>query len=314
LEGLQEHAQASGQSLWGAACGGQSAGGAKTLSSIAQFVGVIEMMRMATRDMTLPDMMAHLIEASGLLAHFGKEKDGSERVDNLKELVTAADGFMRESGGVLSTAGDDGTASTDALTDFLTHAALEAGDTQAAEGRPAVQLMTVHAAKGLEFDVVFITGLEEGLFPHDNSLKDDDGVQEERRLMYVAITRARKKLYLTHCQTRMMYGQTRYNIASRFLDEVPNELIQWLSPKPKDTSVTSMGYTATKPMSSYNTPAAAPAAAPSKHRVGQSVHHAKFGSGVIVNMEGGGNDARVQVNFRDAGLKWLALAYAKLDI
>ena len=119
---------------------------------------------------------------------------------------------------------------TDPLTAFLAHAALEAGETQAAEGRPALQLMTVHSAKGLEFHTVFVTGLEEGLFPHENSLSEADGLEEERRLMYVAITRARRRLYLTHAQTRMLHGQTRYNIPSRFVDELPPELVQWLSP------------------------------------------------------------------------------------
>jgi DNA helicase-2/ATP-dependent DNA helicase PcrA len=295
-----------------------------TQNKIAQFITVIETLRMAAKDLTLPEIMQQVIEGSGLLAHYqsDKEKDGEERVDNLKELVTAADGFMRESGGVLSTMDADGAVSTDALTDFLTHAALEAGDTQAAEGRSAVQLMTVHAAKGLEFNLVFITGLEEGLFPHDNSLNDEDGLQEERRLMYVAITRARKKLYLTHCQTRMMYGQTRYHIASRFLDEVPTELLQWLSPKPKDNAhiayASSYGYSAGSPQSksesgSYGSASSKSASASHPYRVGQTVQHAKFGSGVVVNLEGGGNDARVQVNFRDAGLKWLAVAYAKLE-
>ena len=120
---------------------------------------------------------------------------------------------------------------TDPLTAFLAHAALEAGDTQAAEGRPALQLMTVHAAKGLEFHTVFVTGLEEGLFPHENSLSEFDGVEEERRLMYVAMTRAKRRLYLTLAQSRMLHGQVRYNIASRFLDEVPAELVQWFSPR-----------------------------------------------------------------------------------
>ena len=133
---------------------------------------------------------------------------------------------------------------TDPLTAFLAHAALEAGDTQAAEGRPALQLMTVHSAKGLEFHTVFVTGLEEGLFPHENSLSEADGLEEERRLMYVAITRARRRLYLTPAQSRMLHGQTRYNIPSRFVGELPSELVQWLSPYPSphaSTSTTTSG-------------------------------------------------------------------------
>jgi DNA helicase II / ATP-dependent DNA helicase PcrA len=167
LETLQETAQMAGVTLWQAACGG--AGGAgRARESMGSFVRLVESMRAATKGLPLPEVMDHMIEASGLLGHYATEKDGQDRADNLKELVTAADNFMREAGGVISTMEDDGTISGDPLIDFLTHAALEAGDTQAAEGKPAVQMMTVHAAKGLEFDQVFITGLEEGLFPHDN--------------------------------------------------------------------------------------------------------------------------------------------------
>jgi DNA helicase-2/ATP-dependent DNA helicase PcrA len=200
---------------------------------------------------------------------------------------------------------------TDPLTAFLAHAALEAGDTQEAEGRPALQLMTVHAAKGLEFHTVFVTGLEEGLFPHEQSLNVENGVDEERRLMYVAITRARRKLYLSFAQSRMLHGQSRYNIQSRFVDEIPPDLLAWLSPqrlraRALDTDA-------------WSAPSAAPARGMSQPapgpgwRIGQSVRHAKFGVGVIVDSEGRGSDARVQVNFRDAGLKWLALEYAKLE-
>ena len=169
--------------------------------------------------------------------------------------------------------------------------------------------MTVHSAKGLEFHTVFVTGLEEGLFPHENSLNELDGVEEERRLMYVAITRARRRLYLTHAQTRMLHGQTRYNIASRFLSEVPRELLEWLSPPRRrglDIDRSEWGNSAAVVNSRATQPG------PS-WRVGQSVKHAKFGLGVIIDAEGRGNDARVQVNFRDAGVKWLALEYAKLE-
>jgi DNA helicase-2/ATP-dependent DNA helicase PcrA len=197
---------------------------------------------------------------------------------------------------------------TDALTAFLAHAALEAGDTQADAGRPALQLMTVHSAKGLEFHTVFVTGLEEGLFPHENSLNDLDGVEEERRLMYVAITRARRKLYLTHAKTRMLHGQTRYNLASRFVDEIPRELLQWLSPPSRRTAID-------LDAAEWGAAQAAPQATPPAPtwRIGQSVRHAKFGVGVIIDAEGRGNDARVQVNFRDSGVKWLALEYARLE-
>jgi DNA helicase-2/ATP-dependent DNA helicase PcrA len=196
----------------------------------------------------------------------------------------------------------DSAARLPVLDEFLAHAALEAGEHQAAAGAEALQLMTVHAAKGLEFHTVFISGLEEGLFPHENTRDDHDSVEEERRLMYVALTRARRRLYLTFAQSRMLHGQTRYNIPSRFLEEMPEALILRLNSRRRGLSAYDAGATST----TY-TPAPA-----SPWRVGQNVVHAKFGPGVIVNTEGRGADARVQVNFRSTGLKWLALEYAKL--
>ena len=166
--------------------------------------------------------------------------------------------------------------------------------------------MTVHAAKGLEFDVVFITGLEQGLFPHDNSTQERDGLEEERRLMYVAVTRARKRLYLTYAQTRMLHGQTRYCVPSLFLEELPEELLRKVGHAP--------AYAASVPQSRSAGPAkaAAQSEAVGGFRIGQNVEHAKFGQGVIVSAEGRGADARVQVNFGAQGMKWLALEYAKL--
>jgi DNA helicase II / ATP-dependent DNA helicase PcrA len=317
LEQLQDYARGHGTSLWQAACAGALSG--KTGAAIAAFVKLVEGMREATASLRLSEAVDHVIEASGLLAHYRQEKEGQERIENLEELVNAADGFLREADlavdAPMLTSGADGVAAndpaaegaTDPLTAFLAHAALEAGDTQAAEGRPALQLMTVHSAKGLEFHTVFVTGLEEGLFPHENSMNELDGVEEERRLMYVAITRARRRLYLTHAQSRMLHGQTRYNIPSRFLSEIPRELLEWLSP-PRRRSMefdrTEWKVMATAPQRTPPAPA---------WRVGQSVKHAKFGLGIIIDAEGRGDDARVQVNFRDAGVKWLALEYAKLD-
>ena len=176
--------------------------------------------------------------------------------------------------------------------------------------------MTVHSAKGLEFHTVFVSGLEEGLFPHENSLTEFDGIEEERRLMYVAITRAKRRLYLTLAQSRMLHGQTRYNIASRFLDEVPGELLQWFSPRRRapyaeTASWNTSGTTTTAAAASAQR--SAPAEAASTFRIGQTVRHAKFGIGIIIDAEGRGSDQRVQVNFRNAGVKWLALEYAKLE-
>jgi DNA helicase-2/ATP-dependent DNA helicase PcrA len=247
LETLQDHARGAGTSLWQAACAG--AMGGKSATSVGAFVRLIESMRAATAGLPLSETVDHINHASGLIAHYKAEKDGQDRIENLEELVNAAEAFLREAdfavdapvrtaapdatNDATSEAANDGVneGATDPLTAFLAHAALEAGETQAAEGRPALQLMTVHSAKGLEFHTVFVSGLEEGLFPHENSLSEFDGIEEERRLMYVAMTRAKRRLYLTLAQSRMLHGQTRYNIASRFLDEVPGELLQWFSPR-----------------------------------------------------------------------------------
>ena len=188
--------------------------------------------------------------------------------------------------------------------------------------------MTIHSAKGLEFDCVFITGLEEGLFPHENSASDLDGLEEERRLMYVAITRARKRLYLSFSQTRMLHGQTRYNVKSRFLDELPEAALRWITPRNQGfgsgfAREYQRGLVARLAACTRSSaPAAAPALrrrprCPSRRRrtacaPGQGVFHTKFGEGVVVTLEGSGDDARAQVNFGRHGMKWLALSVAKL--
>jgi DNA helicase-2/ATP-dependent DNA helicase PcrA len=191
--------------------------------------------------------------------------------------------------------------------------------------------MTVHSAKGLEFDCVFITGLEEGLFPHENSMSDSDGLEEERRLMYVAITRARQRLYLTFSQTRMLHGQTRYHVKSRFLDELPDGALKWLTPRNQGFgssyareyqqawargsglgSMVGVGRIDSGAPAIDARRTATPAAGGPTLRIGQSVFHNKFGEGVIVTLEGHGDDARAQINFGRHGAKWLALAVAKL--
>jgi DNA helicase-2/ATP-dependent DNA helicase PcrA len=330
LEALVDAGRAQGTSLWEAACAGRKPGG-KAHASVAAFVRLIEGMRAATAGLPLPEAVAHVSAASGLLAHYKGEKDGQERLDNLDELVNAASSFLREADLAVDAplappGADDAVAAaeagaTDPLTAFLAHAALEAGETQAAEGRPALQLMTVHAAKGLEFHTVFVTGLEEGLFPHENSLSEYDGVEEERRLMYVAVTRARRRLYVTHAQSRLLHGQVRYHVASRFVDELPRELVVWLSPRrdratdARDADPEDWGgrVAAITPAGGSAATATRTRDASSGWRIGQSVRHTKFGLGIIIDAEGRGGDARVQVNFRDAGVKWLALEYAKLE-
>jgi len=313
LEGLQAQAQGSGATLWQVACA--NAPGGKAGGSVASFVRLIETMRTATTGLPLPEAVEHVIAASGLLAHYGAERDGQERVDNLRELIAAAESFEREAASGAPSIDDTG-APPDTLTAFLAHAALEAGDTQAAVGRDALQLMTVHSAKGLEFHTVFVTGLEEGLFPHDNSLNEQDGPEEERRLMYVALTRARRRLYLTFAQSRSLHGQFRYNVVSRFLDEIPPALLQWLSPAPANLSAEpppAWDPDAPPRFRDAGAGTGAGTGAASGFRIGQNVVHARFGTGVIVNAEGRGADARVQVNFRNEGLKWLALEFAKLE-
>jgi len=321
LEQLQQSARDTGVSLWDTAR--SAAVGGRAGISLKSFLALIEKMRVETAALPLPEAVEHVLGVSGLTAHYKAEKDGQDRLENLEELVTAADGFVREA--EIATDApmltdrvapdlplpEDGAqeGATDPLTAFLAHAALEAGETQEAEGRPALQLMTIHSAKGLEFHTVFITGLEEGLFPHENSMNEFDGVEEERRLMYVAITRARRKLYVTHAQSRMLHGQTRYSVPSRFVDEIPRDLMLWLSPQRQRARAFDIDE------AEWGKVRAAPQATPPgpTWRIGQSVRHAKFGLGVIIDAEGRGDDARVQVNFRDAGVKWLALEYAKLE-
>jgi DNA helicase-2/ATP-dependent DNA helicase PcrA len=297
LEQVQEVAAARGISLWSAACANTLSG--KAAASIAGFVRLIENMRQASAGQPLPQMIEHVIDASGLSQHYRNEKEGADRVENLSELINAAVAFVTERGAQPS--GD--TEEADDVTAFLAHAALEAGEHQADAGADALQLMTVHSAKGLEFHTVFITGLEEGLFPHENSLKEPADLEEERRLMYVALTRARRRLYLTLAKSRMLHGQTRYNVKSRFLGEIPQALKREVRPARNwGQSKISSPSLLTKSYSDPDLP----------WRIGQNVVHPKFGSGVIVSAEGRGADARVQVNFRDAGPKWLMLEYAKL--
>ncbi|UCH49405.1 MAG: UvrD-helicase domain-containing protein [Betaproteobacteria bacterium] len=313
LEQLQASALNSGSSLWHSACSSPPSGRAG--SAIAAFVRLIEDMRSATEGLPLPEVVEHVIETSGLVDHYRKEREGADRVENLEELVNAAASFVAEEGlaayqadaaNTPSAGSEVQAAELDPLNAFLAHASLEAGENQAAAGADALQLMTVHSAKGLEFHTVFISGLEEGLFPHENSLNEDGGLEEERRLMYVAMTRARRRLYLSHAQTRMLHGQTRYNVASRFLDEVPQELLKRLG-----AAVPSLTPAVTSGQSGSRMPGKPVAVG--GFRIGQHVLHPKFGSGVIVQAEGSGSDARAQVNFRDYGLKWLALEYAKLS-
>ncbi len=312
----------------------------KAGTTLGGFVRLIESMRFETQQLPLPEMVQVMLEKSALLLHYQSEKEGADRIENLEQLIAAATVFVSEEGfgmdapallgpqtqpaGTLLVAGD-GTEIIDAdaplvtvmspLSAFLSHASLEAGDNQAQAGQDAIQLMTVHSAKGLEFDAVFITGLEEGLFPHENSEQANDGVEEERRLMYVAITRARKRLYMSFAQTRMLHGQTRYNIKSRFFDELPEESLKWLSPK-----VQAHWFGMPQQKAAWvdspevgNNQIAQKMERGAGWRIGESVRHAKFGEGVIVNIEGSGTQARANINFGRNGMKLLDLGIAKLE-
>jgi DNA helicase-2/ATP-dependent DNA helicase PcrA len=297
LEQLQDAARTRGVNLFEAAC--MRLVGGKAGTSIGNFAALIETLRADCAGLPLNEQIEHMLDRSGLILHYQGEKEGAERVENLNELVNAAAGFVAET--------EDGS-----LAAFLTHAALEAGEHQAIAGSEAIQLMTVHAAKGLEFHAVFLSGLEEGLFPHENSRNERDGLEEERRLMYVAITRARRRLYISYAQSRMLHGQFRYGVVSRFLGEIPEQLLKAVNTRRAYTDTAmSTGYGDT--WDSSPAPARHTTSTPgSPWRIGQNVSHPKFGAGVIVNCEGGGSDARVEVKFRDAGTKWLALEYAKL--
>ncbi|HEY0335769.1 MAG TPA: UvrD-helicase domain-containing protein, partial [Burkholderiales bacterium] len=309
LEQIQEVARERGITLWAAACANTLSG--KASASIAGFVKIIENIRQTTAGLPLPEVIEHVVDASGLKQHYQIEKEGADRLENLAELVNAAATFIAERDVQPMVEGEE---ESDDLTAFLAHAALEAGEHQALAGADALQLMTVHSAKGLEFHSVFISGLEEGLFPHENSSTEADGLEEERRLMYVALTRARRRLYLTYAQSRMLHGQTRFNVASRFFQEIPQQLLRKIKgvSRPAQPSYFAgrgfSGSIAVQPrVDMGNMDTGMP------WRIGQSVTHAKFGPGVIVSAEGRGADARVQINFRESGLKWLMLDYAKLE-
>ncbi len=300
LESIQDISKQSGTSLWQATCSFPPSGRAG--AALSSFVSLIENIKLQTEGFNLPDLIEHVIESSGLIQHYQKEREGQDRIENLKELVNASTTFVKEEV-VVEEANEAEASEMDPLTAFLAHASLEAGDNQAQAGEDALQLMTVHSAKGLEFNSVFISGLEEGIFPHENSLNEQGGLEEERRLMYVAMTRARRRLYLSYSQIRMLHGQTRYNVESRFVEEIPSETLKHINSKNKESASTVMPRIPNRRM----------AATIGGFRIGQQVSHPKFGIGVIVQADGNGQDAMVQVNFSHEGLKWLALEFAKLS-
>ncbi len=302
----------------------------RSRSALEAFARIIDQGTASTFNKNLPDLITSIIESSGLEMYYQKEKEGAERLENLEQLISAAAQFLIEEGydfeqyaqtsslSVNTNASNDVIASSPNIIDandnhpvnmsplsaFLSHASLEAGDAQADENTDAVQLMTVHAAKGLEFEAVFITGLEEGLFPHENSSHDKKGLEEERRLMYVALTRAKKKLYLSCAEYRMLYGHANYNKHSSFIDELPEENTKLMFKQKKASYIDEAEW--------GNIPSSKPQTSATHHkwRAGQSVYHKKFGEGVIIRLESGD---RAFVNFGSVGMKHLDLTIAKLE-
>jgi len=268
-------------------------------SALAVFANLIQDISQQIANQDLFQQIEIMLDLSKLIEHFQKEKGekGQARVENLQELITAARGYEIEE------TEDD----LPPLSSFLAHAALEAGEGQAEEWEDCVQLMSLHTAKGLEFPLVFLTGLEEGLFPHQRSLDEGSGrLEEERRLCYVGMTRAMQQLWLSYAELRRLYGAEKYTSPSRFLSEIPSELITEIRARPKPT------YSA--PQREHSSWVDDQSVHESGISVGANVTHAKFGDGVVVNLEGQGEYARIQINFSDVGSKWLVLAYANLSI
>lgn len=301
VEAMRSYARANGCSMWRAA-GAVASGelGGRTSTSIAVFLNLIERMTKEKADLDLHEQVDQVIHASGLLEFFKKEKgERSEtRVENLEELVSAAKGFKKDHADDMSE-----------LDAFLSHAALESGEGQADAWEDCVQLMTMHSAKGLEFPLVFLCGMEDGLFPHQRSVADSQGLEEERRLCYVGITRAKETLYVTHAEQRRLYGMDSFSQPSRFISEIPAELVE---------EVRSLAHRA-RPLADGASRGrrSSASAAPAEElgvRLGQHVRHAKFGDGIILNCSGQGAHAQVEVNFESVGTKILVLAYANLDL
>lgn len=357
LEQLGDLARQYNTSLYGAVPYMSGKGG----TNLVRFTELVTSMAHEAQVLSLPELIEHVIHHSGLREHYQSEREGEDRLENLQELVNAATVFAAEEnveglpagrmveralprlqaepqahvgpGGLEVAIESEDEPLTELamspLAAFLSHASLEAGDNQAQAGQDAVQLMTVHAAKGLEFDSVFITGVEEGLFPHENSLVEAAGLEEERRLMYVAITRARERLYLTLAQSRMLHGQTRYAMRSRFLDEIPQEHLKWLSPREARPLQMAewAGSAAYRRSDAFGRPSTGRSAAVTPRtatsgvtvgdqhfRIGQGVRHSRFGEGTIISLSGMGQDSQAQIQFREVGTKTLALGVAKLEI
>ncbi len=294
LELLRDTARSHGTSLWMAAglCV-QNGLAQRATQALQGFLALIDALAGEIRGLELHEQVDHLIQRSGLIEHYKKEKGerGEGRVENLLELVSAARGFTPE-----------GETDMQPLESFLAHAVLESGEGQADPYADSVQMMTLHSAKGLEFPVVFLAGMEDGLFPHQRSVADLAGLEEERRLCYVGATRAMRQLYITYAEQRRLYGVDQYGQPSRFINELPPELIEEIRPR---VQVQRPAFVKRGSLDESPAPAM---------RMGSRVRHSKFGDGVVLNFEGNGPHTRIQVNFERQGTKWLMLSYANLEM
>ncbi len=305
LDEVRRVARAQSLSLWEAAMlatqGGDLA--ARARNALAGFLNLVQQIGGETAQMTLAERIDHVLVRSALREHWSKESrntlDSESRSDNLDELVSVASRFVQRD------QDEEGAADMSELVAFLSYASLEAGEGQAQAGEDGVQLMTLHSAKGLEFPLVFLAGLEEGLFPGARSLEESGRLEEERRLAYVGITRARQKLVLGYAESRRIHGQDNYSLPSRFLREIPRELLHEVRPKVQVSRPASLGSSRVTGHAALEAPAI---------RLGASVSHPKFGEGVVTDYEGSGAHARVQVEFAEAGSKWLVMAYANLNV
>ena len=312
LDTIRNAARENGDSLWGSCvrCINESILSPRAANSVLAFLELIDKLESGSSGMELHQKAEHVIIQSGLINHH--EKEGGEkarsRIENLEELVNACSNFDAQE---LIADEDEGIdlTSNSFLKAFLDQASLDAGDTQASENDDAVQLMTLHSAKGLEFPLVFLAGMEEGLFPHKMSMDNIAGLEEERRLCYVGITRAKEKLYLSYAESRRLHGDVTLCRPSRFIKEIPSSLIDEIRLKSTIKRMGSQNSTTTgnQVRGHIDIPK-------TELSLGQRVLHGKFGEGVVLNYEGQGSNARVQVNFDSKGSKWLVLSYANLRV
>ncbi|MDH5178965.1 MAG: DNA helicase II [Gammaproteobacteria bacterium] len=304
LDVVREYAKTNGVTRWQAAHAvvEQKELSARAIGALHVFLNLIQNMADAVQAVQLHEQIEHVIHAGGLIQHYQKEKGekGRARIENLEELINAGRNYNEED------INDELTEGMTAMQAFLAHAALEAGEAQGSEWDDCVQLMTLHSAKGLEFKQVFMCGVEEGLFPHKFSIDEPGRLEEERRLCYVGITRAREHLTICYAEKRRLYGEETYARPSRFINEIPAELLEEVRLR---GTITQPVYNKVQENSAnYNT------GNNGGLQLGQRVIHDKFGEGVVLNYEGNGRHARVQVNFYDVGSKWLMMEYANLRV